>query len=190
MRPAKTLSRVSRERRMILKREDKKVVLDSLKDKFSRAKGVVLAEYKGLTVAEVSELRDKCRAVGIEYRVVKNTLARIASEGTSIAPAMASFKGPIAIAISYDDAVTAVRETLEYAKKNEKFKVQCGVVDGTFCDASGIKRIADLPSRPVMLGIMAGTLQAPTTKMAQLLSATVTKFAFAMQALKDRRAAG
>lgn len=150
----------------------------------------MLAEYKGLTVAEVSELRDKFRASGIEYKVVKNTLARIASEGTSIEPAKAAFKGPIGVAIGYDDPVTVIREALEYAKKNDKYVVRCGIVDGAFFDANGIKKIADLPPRPVLLGILAGTLQAPASKMARLLSATVTRFGYAMNALKDKRAAG
>ncbi len=175
---------------MVLKnRVEKKADLDSLKEKFSRAKGIVLAEYKGMTVAEVSELRDKYRALGIEYKVVKNTIARIASEGTSVESAKASFKGPLGVAIGYDDAVTVVREALEYAKKNEKYVVKCGVVDGMFCDTGNIKKIASLPTRPVLLSILAGTMQAPATKMAQLLSATVTRFAYAMTALKDKRAA-
>lgn len=151
---------------------------------------MVLAEYKGMTVAEVSELRDQYRAQGIEYRVVKNTLARIATEGTSIASASKAFKGPIAVAIGYDDPVVVVREALQYSKKNAKYAVQCGVVDGAFFDSNGIQKIADLPSRPVLLGILAGTLQAPASKMARLLSATVTRFAYAMTALKDKRAEG
>lgn len=186
-RPAKTAFPRLWERRKTLDRQQKEKAVAALNEKFGRATGVVLTEYKGMTVAEISDLRNILRPLGIEYKVVKNTLARIASDGTPISVARAQFKGPVGIAITYGDPAMAAKKVLEYSKTNQKLKVTGGVVDGSFYAEAALKRIADLPSREVMLGMLAGTLQAPTTKMARLLSATVAKFAFAMSALKEKR---
>lgn len=161
-----------------------------LKEKFERAKGMVLAEYKGMTVDEITELRDVLRGSGIEYRVVKNTLARIASEGTPVEAAREYFTGPVGVAIGYDDAASVAKSALGFAKNNEKFKVTCGVVEGAYCDEGQLKRIASLPPKEVLLGMLAGAMQAPPSKFARLLSATVTKFGYALNALKEKKAAG
>jgi large subunit ribosomal protein L10 len=188
-RPAETGSLVSEERRDALNREEKKQAIEELRDKFQRAKGMVLTDYKGLTVAEMTEFRNVLRSSDVEYRVVKNTLARIATEDTPAAALGEHFKGPVGVAMSYDDPATAPKAVLEFAKKNEKLSVTSGVVDGTLCDAGQIKTIADLPPREVLLGILAGTMQAPAAKMARLLNATICKVAYALNALKDKKAA-
>jgi large subunit ribosomal protein L10 len=158
-------------------------------DLFERATGVVLTQYKGLTVEEMTGFRDNLRTHGVQYRVVKNTLASIAAEGTSIEVAKDYFTGPVGVAISYDDPAPLCKETLAFAKENETLKVMGGVIDGVFYEIDGLKKIADLPSRDVMLSMMAGTFQAPTSMMARLLQATVVKFAYAMHALKEKKEA-
>jgi large subunit ribosomal protein L10 len=150
---------------------------------------MVLTDYKGMTVAEITELRDSLRGAGIEYRVVKNTLARIASDGTQAESAKDSFVGPVGVALGYDDAAQVAKSVLDFAKKNEKVTITCGVVDGTFCDEGKLKQIATLPSREVLLSMLAGAMQAPPAKLVRLLNATVVQFAHALNALKEKKAA-
>lgn len=173
----------------MLTKEQKNQVVAELKEKFEKTKGMVMTEYKGMTVAEITELRDQLRSKGIDYKVVKNTLARIASEGTPIEAAKDQFKGPIGVAMGFDDAAVVAKTVLDFSKKNDKLKIMGGVVDGSLYDEAAMKTIASLPSRDVLLGMMAGTMNAPASKMARLMNATVVQFAYALNALKDKKAA-
>jgi large subunit ribosomal protein L10 len=140
-----------------------------------------------LTVAELSDLRTLLREGKFEYRVVKNTLARIATDGTPVAVAKDSFKGPVGIAISYEDPVLSVKKILEYAKKNDKLKVGIGFIEGSVCASDELKAVSELPPRNVLLSIMAGSFNAPLNKLAYALSATLTRCANAFNALKNKR---
>lgn len=140
-----------------------------------------------MTVAELTALRGLLRKSSLEYSIVKNTLAKIAAKDTDISVAADVFKGPIGIAIGYDDPVLAVKKVLEFTKTNEKLQVRGAVVEGRFCDPKEMKAIADLPSREVLLSMLAGVFQAPASKMARALSATVTNFAYALEALKNKK---
>ncbi len=148
---------------------------------------MVFTDYRGMTVAELSELRGLLREGNFEYRVVKNTLAKIASEGTPISVAKDSFKGPVGIAISYDNPVLTVKKILEYAKKNDKLKVGIGVIEGSFCAADDLKAVADLPPREVLLSVLAGGFKSPLNKLANLLDATLSNFVNALEALKTKK---
>lgn len=123
------------------------------------------------------------------YRVVKNTLATIASQDTPISIARDSFKGPVGLVISYDDPVLTAKRVLEYSKKNEKLKVSSGIIEGRFCLLDDIKAIAELPSRKVLMSVVAGSFQAPIGKFAAALSATINTFVYAMESLKTKRGA-
>jgi large subunit ribosomal protein L10 len=158
-----------------------------LKDRFQRAKGIVLTDYKGITVTEMVELRETLRKSDLEYRVVKNTLAGIATKGTHAEPLGDRFTGPVGVAISYDDPAKLTKQVLEYSKKNKKLKITCGLVENTLYDNEQLKAIAALPPRDVLLATLAGTMQAPAGKLAQLLNATVCRFAFALNALKEKK---
>lgn len=170
-----------------LNRSEKEQVIEELRDRFTRAKAIVFTDYRGLTVAQLSDLRRLLREGNFEYKVVKNTLAGIASEGTSVAVGKDSFKGPIGIAISYDEPVLAVKKVLEFARKNDKLKVKVGLVEGALCSADELKAVADLPPKQVLLAILAATFQAPLTKMACLLNATLSQFEYALEALKNKK---
>lgn len=177
------------ERRNKLKREEKSHLIADLKAKFSKANAVVFTDYKGLTVAELFDLRKALRGASIDYKVVKNTLARAASSDTSMNAAGGIFKGPVGLAIGYADPVLVAKKVLEYVKKNEKLKVSGGVIEGRLCSAADIKSIASLPSREVLLGTIAGMLQAPASKMARALYVTVSNMGYALQAFKNKKAA-
>lgn len=142
-----------------------------------------------MTVAELSELRRLLRVGDIEYSVVKNTLARIASQDTPISVAKTAFKGPVAVAIGYKDPVMTAKKVIEFSKKHEKLKLSGGVIEGRLYNVSEVRAIADLPPREVLLSMIAGTFQAPASKMAAALSATVSSFAYALSALKTKKEA-
>jgi large subunit ribosomal protein L10 len=135
----------------------------------------------------LSDLRKLLRSGGIEYRIVKNTLARIASQDTPVAAAKDAFKGPIAVAIGYEDPVSAAKKVIEFSKKNEKLKLLGGVIEGRFFGKQEVRAVADLPPREVLLSMMAGAFQAPASKLAAALSATVSSFAYAMNSLKTKK---
>ena len=170
-----------------LNREEKKRVVSELQDKFTRAKGIVFTDYRGLNVEEISGLRNSLRESALEYRVVKNTLAIIAAEGTSVDKAKDILAGPIGIAVGYDDPVLVVKKVLEFNKSNDKLEIKGGVVEGSVCSPDELKSISKLPPKDVQLAILAGAMQAPATKLARLLSATLTRFAYGIEALKNKK---
>ena len=171
-----------------LNREEKQKAIDDLKEKFTKAKALVVTEYKGMTVTEMADLRDILRDSDVDYKVVKNTLAKIAAEGTDMSGAKDHFKGPIGVAIGYRDAVLTAKGVIGYSVKNDKLKVMGGVVDGRYYAGDALKKVSELPSKEVLLSILAGTMNAPATKLACALSATITKFAFALNSLKEKKA--
>ena len=146
-----------------------------------------MTDYKGMTVAELTGLRRLLQSSSLEYSVVKNTLAKIASQDTGVAAAADTLKGPVGIAIGYDDPVLVLKKVLEFKKTNEKLQIKGAVVEGKFCDQAAVKEIADLPSRDILLSMLAGAFQAPLSKMAGALNATVTSFAYAMESLKAKK---
>ncbi|MBF0330290.1 MAG: 50S ribosomal protein L10 [Nitrospirae bacterium] len=168
-------------------KEIKSKQIADLTERFSKAKAVVLTEYKGLTVAEISELRKQLKEAGADYKVAKNTLSIIASRGTPVESAKDFFTGPTGIAFGFEDPVAAAKKVLEYSGKNEKLKVKSGIIDGKLCTVEEVKAISKLPARPVLLGMLAGTFQAPASKMARLLNATVVRFAYALEAVKNKK---
>ena len=140
-----------------------------------------------MTVAELTNLRRLLRSSSLEYSVVKNTLAKIASQDTVLAVAADSLKGPVGIAIGYDDPVLVLKKVLEFKKTNEKLQVKGAVVEGKFCDPNVVKEIAALPSREILLSMLAGAFQSPLSTLAGALNATVTTFAYAMESLKSTK---
>jgi ribosomal protein L10 len=170
-----------------LKKEEKIQVVSELQDKFQRAKGIIFTDYRGLTVEEMSDLRRRLRASALEYRVVKNTLAKRAAEGTPVDSAKDVFSGPVGIAVSYDDPVILTKKVFEFVKSSEKLKIKGGVIEGGVCSPQELKTISELPSREVLLSMFINVLQSPLSKFASALRATLTRFVYAMEALKQQR---
>ncbi|MBI5025408.1 MAG: 50S ribosomal protein L10 [Nitrospirae bacterium] len=152
-----------------------------------KAKGVVFTDYKGLTVQELGDFRKTLRAAAIDYKVVKNTLAKKASSGTSIDAAKGEFAGPIGIAFSYDDPILLAKKVLEFANKNEKLRIRGGVIEGGLCSAEDVKSVAQLPPRGVLLSMFIGAMQSPLSRLAGALNATLSGFICAMEALKNKK---
>lgn len=168
-------------------RTQKELLVEELKDKFSRAKAVVFTDYKGLDVSELTSLRIFLRQADIEYKVVKNTIAKIASQQTPVETAKDFFAGPVGVAIGYDDPTIAPKKILDFVKDNEKLQVVKGIIEGDLCDAKELKSIAQLPSREVLLSKLLSAMSAPMYNLAGVLNATVAKFGYVLNAVKDKK---
>lgn len=173
--------------RNLITKEKKSQQIAKLSEQFSKSKAIVLTEYKGLTVAEIAELRRVLKEVGVEYKVVKNTLCSIAAKGTPVELARDFFVGPTGIAFGFEDPIAAAKKILEYAEKNEKFKVKSGIIEGRLCTVADIKAMSKLPPKNVLLGMLAGAMQAPASKLASALNATLLQFVYALEALKNKK---
>jgi large subunit ribosomal protein L10 len=170
-----------------LKKEEKVSIVSELQGKFQKAKGIVFTDYRGLNVEEITVLRNNLREVDLEYRVVKNTLAKRASEGTPIDAAKDILSGPIGIAVGYDDPVLLAKKVLEFSKSNDKLEIKGGIIEGDLCTPVQIKTISELPSREIQLSMLVGAMQSPLSKLASALNATLSGFVYAMEALKKNR---
>jgi len=148
---------------------------------------VVFTDYTGLTVEETSQLRKTLRMSSLEYRVVKNTLAKRALEGTPLNMVKDTFTGPVGIAFGYDDPVLLTKKVLEFVKTNKKFRIKGGVIEGGVCDPEGIKAISGLPSKKVLLSMFAQAMRGPLNKLAGTLNATLLRFMYAMKALETKK---
>lgn len=156
-------------------RTQKEAVVEAIKSKIQAAKSVVLVDYKGLTVAQDTELRTNFRKAGVEYKVYKNRLAKIAFNELGYTCFDAALEGPTAIAFAMNDSVSAAKIAAEGGKKFNKLETKCGLVDGEFNDADALKIIASLPSREVLIAKMLGSMLAPISKLAYVLNAIAEK---------------
>jgi large subunit ribosomal protein L10 len=170
-----------------LNKEEKKQIVSELQGKFEKATGVVFTDYRGLNVEEIMGFRNSLRSSDIEYRVVKNTLAKRAAEGTSVDIVKDVFSGPIGIAVGYDDPVVLAKKVFEFHKSNKKLEVRGAVIEGSACSPEQLRSIAALPPREVQLSMLVGAMQAPVSKLVRLLNATLAQFAYAMEALKNKK---
>ena len=134
------------------------------------AQSIVLVDYRGLTVAQDTELRKQLREAGIVYKVCKNTMMKRAFEGTDFAQLDEYLEGPSAIAISKDDATAPARIICKFAKTAQALEVKAGVVEGTVYDANGVAELSKVPSREELLSKLLGSLQSPITNLARVLN--------------------
>lgn len=155
--------------------EMKKQVVEEIRSKIADAKSVVLVDYRGLNVEEVTELRNKYREAGVEYKVYKNNMMKFAFEAEGLGEFNKNLTGPNAIAISREDAVSAAKVTHEFAKSHKALELKAGIVEGEVLDLAGISRIAELPSREVLLTQLVIGLNDPIASFARVLQAVVDK---------------
>ena len=157
--------------------EMKKVVVAEIKEKLVAAKSVVLIDYRGLTVAEVTELRNQCRKAGVEYAVLKNTMVSLAAKEAGIEGLDAYLKGPTAVAFGMEDAVAPAKVLTEFIKKTKKTEVKCGLLDGQILDAAGVEALAAIPSREVLIAKIMGSMMS-----------AVSKFVYVVEAIRKKAA--
>jgi len=171
-------------------REEKVTAIAELREKLGKARGAVLTDFRGLTVADITELRAALRKSQVEYTVVKNTLAKRAVQDTAVAGLSALFEGPTAVAISVTDPVAASKAVTQWAKGRPTFTIKGGAVEGRVVTASDIASLADLPNRQVLLGRLAGVMQAPIAGLARVLAASLSGFANVLDRVRERKETG
>ena len=150
--------------------ELKQPIVQAIVDDITGAQAIVLVDYRGLTVAQDTELRKQLREAGIVYKVCKNTMMKRAFEGTDFAQLDEYLEGPSAIAISKDDATAPARIICKFAKTAQALEVKAGVVEGTVYDANGVAELSKVPSREELLSKLLGSLQSPITNLARVLN--------------------
>lgn len=156
-------------------------------DQMKQARSVVVADYRGLTVAEMTALRVKLREQGARLQVVKNRLAKIALKDAELPAMDEHLTGPSAFAFSLTDPIAGPKVLAEYAKNNEKLVIKAGLFEGAVMDDQGVKALASMPSREELLGRFVSDLKSPVTKVAMVVKATVNQLAYALQALAEKR---
>ena len=171
-----------------MEKAKKAEVVEDLNSVFSKAGSVVVAHYTGMTVAQMSDLRQRMGAAGASFRVAKNRLAVRALKGTPIEGIAHLFKGPTGIAVS-DDPIAASKVAAAYAKDNDKLVILGGSVGVTALDAAGVKALATLPSLDELRGKIVGLLVAPATKIAGIVQAPAGQLARVIGAYSSKEAA-
>lgn len=172
---------------MPLNLEDKKVLVTEVAEVAKTALSVVAAEYRGLTVSQMTELRSKARAQGVYMRVVKNTLARKAFAGTAFEPVGPKLKGPLVLAFSKDDPGAAARVVKDFAKANEKLVATLVSIGGDVLPGKDLEKVANLPTRDQARAQLLGLLTAPMQQLAAVIAAPAQDMARVIAAYADKR---
>jgi len=174
---------------MALNLEDKKALVAEVAEIAAQAQSVVAAEYRGLTVSQMTELRAKARKSGVYMRVVKNTLARKALAGTSFESVGPKLKGPLVLAFSKDDPGAAARVVKDFAKAHEKLVATLVSLGGQVLPGGEIEKVASLPTREQALSMLLGVLKAPISKLVRTLAEPPAKLARTVAAVRDQKQA-
>jgi len=167
-------------------KSEKEELIKELNEKFARAQTAIVAEFSKLNVETVTKLRKKFRDGKVDYKVLKNTLAKRAAKGTPVEVIAEDFVGPVAIAISYDDVVAPAKILSDFIKDMETIKVKSAVVEGKRIDANGVKALAKMPGLPELRAQILGMLNQPAGKLVRTIAAPGSQLARVMQAHADK----
>lgn len=172
-----------------MKRSEKEQVVEGLREKFSKARAVVLTDYRGLDTTAMNELRARLREESVEYQVVKNTLMLRASEGTDMAVLKEMFVGPSAIAVSYEDPVAPAKVLTKFGKDHPALEIKAGMLAGNAIDVAEIGQLAKLPSREELLSKLLSVFNGPARSFVSVLSGVPRSFLGVLNAVKDQKEA-
>ena len=156
-------------------RELKEAKVAEIKEKLEKSKSVVLSKYQGLNVEEDTALRKNLREAGVEYKVYKNTLVTLAAKELGLDGIVEYLEGPVSIAFSYEDVTLGARILNDFAKDHKALELKAGIVEGEIYDESKIKQLATIPSKEVLIAKLLGSIKAPLSNLAYLLSAIKDK---------------
>ncbi|MCL4459138.1 MAG: 50S ribosomal protein L10 [Chloroflexi bacterium] len=174
----------------VKKRELKSEVVKDLTEKITRSTAAFLTDYRGLSVAEMNDLRRKLHRLGVEYQVTKNTLTRFAAERAGVADLDTLLMGPTAIAFSYKDIVEPAKVLLDCARNYKTFTIKGALLGGRVIDPSAVEVLATLPPREVLLAQVLAGMQAPLTGLVNVLSGTIRGLMYVLQARVSQLSSG
>ncbi|MDW7651517.1 MAG: 50S ribosomal protein L10 [Bacillota bacterium] len=174
---------------MSITKADKKQVVSEVKEDLQNAKTAIVTDYRGLNVEQITKLRRALYAENVKYSVIKNTLASIAAHELGLEALDVYLEGPTAIAYGFDDPVAPAKVLSKYAKDFDKLEIKGGLLEGTLIDPARIKALADLPSREVLLGQVAGAFASPMTGFAGAAQGILRKFVGTLDAVREKKEA-
>lgn len=175
-----------------MKPEKLKLKQDTVKevaDKFERAQSIIVIDYRGLTVEEVTKLRTECRNAGVEYKVIKNNILKRAADSLNYQDLDDFFKGPTAVAFGFDDAVAPAKILSKALKDLKKTEIKGGLLEGEVIDAAGVEKLAKLPSKEELIAKMLGSMNAPITNFVGTLAAIPASFVRVLNAVRESKEA-
>ena len=170
-------------------RNEKEAVIAAVAEQLAGAENLFVSDYRGLTVTQLSELRAKLRESGASFTVVKNTLGGIAAERTNRAALREMLSGPTAVTFCGDDLVGAAKALSEFARSHPQLEIRGGLLDESVIDALGVKALATLPPREVLIAQVVGTMAAPLTGLVTVLQGTISGFVRALNQVAEQKAA-
>lgn len=166
--------------------EEKKQLVEELKEKIGAAQSIVIVDYKGLTVFEDTELRKTLREANVEYRVLKNRLMQKAFNELGYTDFDEALNGPTAVAFAMTDPAAPAKILLESADKTKKVSIKCGMVDGAYITPDGVKELATLPPKEVLIAKLLGTMSAPISGLARVLNETISGLARVLNQIAEK----
>lgn len=175
---------------MAMSKADKRVLKDDFAESFKKASAAIVAEYRGLTVTELTDLRVRLREAKAEFRVIKNRVAKVAiKEGApNLAAISGSLKGPVGVVLIFGDPAAATKSLLDFEKdKKELFKVTTGVMEGKALSTADLKALADLPSKEVLLARIVGTIASPSRGLVTCIAGVPRQLVTVLAAIRDKK---
>lgn len=167
----------------------KEAEVAEIQEKLQKSQSVMFLDYRGLTVSEVTELRNKMRAAGVEYKVIKNTMIRRAAKEAGVEGLDEILEGPTAVAFGYEDPVAPAKILVDFIENAKKTQLKGGVLAGRAMSQAEIKDLASLPSKEQLLAKLMGSLNAPVTGLVMALSGIPRKLVYALNAIKEKKEA-
>ncbi len=167
----------------------KEAEVAEIQEKLQKSQSVMFLDYRGLTVSEVTELRNKMRAAGVEYKVIKNTMMRRAAKEAGVEGLDEILEGPTAVAFGYEDPVAPAKILVDFIENAKKTQLKGGVLAGRAMSQAEIKDLASLPSKEQLLAKLMGSLNAPVTGLVMALSGIPRKLVYALNAIKEKKEA-
>jgi large subunit ribosomal protein L10 len=169
------------------KKAQKAESIEAITERLKRSSTAVLADYRGMTVAQMQELRNRLRADGVEMLVVKNTLARRAAKAAGYGDLEKELTGPIAMVFAAEDVSGPARAVRDYFVSTRKMAIRAGLLEGRVIDGDTVGELADLPSREVLIARLLGSLQSPVANLANVLQAPLSKLARTLDAVREQK---
>jgi len=175
-------------KKVAISREKKEKIVKDVKEKLEKSKVAVFADYRGITAGEITQLRRNLRESGSELKIAKNTLTKIAARDLGLDGLDPYLEGPVAIAFGYEDAVAPAKILAKFIKEHKKMEIKGGVLEKAVVDAAGIKDLADLPPKEVLLARVVGGMQAPISGLVNVLQGSIRNLVYALEAVRKQKA--